>query len=29
LSLGQLYPESSPSGFNGGMYYVKARVTFD
>lgn len=25
---GQLYPEASPIGFNGGMYYVKARVTF-
>jgi len=24
-SLGQLYPEASPSGFNGGAYYVKAR----
>lgn len=27
-SLGQLYPESSPSGFNGGSYYLKARFTF-
>ena len=27
-SLGQLYPESSPSGFNGGSYYVKARYTW-
>lgn len=26
--LGQLYPESSPFGFNGGQYYVKARYTF-
>lgn len=26
--LGQLYPESSPIGFNGGAYYVKARYTF-
>jgi len=25
---GQLYPESSPMGFNGGQYYVKARYTF-
>lgn len=25
---GQLYPESSPAGFNGGSYYVKARYTF-
>lgn len=24
-SLGQLYPEASPSGFNGGSYYLKAR----
>lgn len=28
-SLGQLYPESSPSGFNGGSYYVKVRYMFD
>lgn len=27
-SLGQLYPESSPSGFNGGAYYLKARFRF-
>ncbi|MEM9842372.1 MAG: TonB-dependent receptor, partial [Pseudomonadota bacterium] len=27
-SLGQLYPESSPSGFNGGTYYVKARYVW-
>lgn len=27
-SLGQLYPESSPSGFNGGTYYFKARLAF-
>ncbi len=27
-SLGQLYPESSPSGFNGGSYYLKARFRF-
>jgi iron complex outermembrane receptor protein len=27
-SLGQLYPESSPSGFNGGSYYLKARYTW-
>ena len=26
---GQLYPEGSPSGFNGGAYYLKARYTFD
>jgi iron complex outermembrane receptor protein len=26
---GQLYPEASPIGFNGGSYYVKARFTFD
>ncbi len=26
--IGQLYPESSPFGFNGGQYYVKARYTF-
>jgi len=25
---GQLYPESSPMGFNGGAYYVKGRYTF-
>lgn len=25
---GQLYPEASPIGFNGGAYYVKARYTF-
>ncbi len=28
LGIGQLYPESSPAGFNGGQYYVKGRVTF-
>jgi len=28
LGIGQLYPEASPGGFNGGSYYVKARVTF-
>lgn len=27
-SLGQLYPESAPAGFNGGSYYVKARYTW-
>ena len=27
-SLGQLYPEASPTGFNGGTYYTKLRVTF-
>ena len=27
-SLGQLYPESSPTGFNGGQYYAKVRVNF-
>lgn len=27
--LGQLYPEASPMGFNGGTYYVKARYTFE
>lgn len=26
--LGQLYPEASPMGFNGGQYYVKGRYTF-
>ncbi len=25
---GQLYPEASPFGFNGGQYYVKGRLTF-
>ncbi len=25
---GQLYPESSPMGFNGGQYYIKGRYTF-
>lgn len=25
---GQLYPEASPFGFNGGQYYMKARYTF-
>ncbi|WOI54433.1 TonB-dependent receptor plug domain-containing protein [Parvularcula sp. LCG005] len=29
LSLGQLYPESAPMGFAGGMYYVKLRYVFD
>lgn len=28
-SLGQLYPESGPFGLNGGMYYLKARYTFE
>ena len=27
-SLGQLYPESAPGGFNGGSYYLKARYTW-
>ncbi|MEO1043530.1 MAG: TonB-dependent receptor [Pseudomonadota bacterium] len=27
-SLGQLYPENSPSGFNGGSYYFRARYTW-
>ncbi len=27
-SLGQLYPEASPMGFNGGAYYAKIRYTF-
>ncbi len=27
LGIGQLYPEASPFGFNGGSYYVKLRVT--
>ena len=27
-SLGQLYSEASPFGFNGGMYYVQARYTY-
>ncbi len=27
-SLGQLYPEASPMGFNGGTYYTKIRYTF-
>ena len=26
--LGQLYPEAGPFGFNGGQYYLKARVRF-
>jgi len=26
--LGQLYPEASPTGFNGGQYYAKVRVEF-
>ncbi len=25
---GQLYPESAPTGFNGGQYYGKVRITF-
>lgn len=28
LSLGQLYPEAAPTGFTGGEYYGKLRVTF-
>ena len=28
LALGQLYPEASPAGFNGGSYYTKLRLTF-
>lgn len=28
LSLGQLYPEAAPAGFNGGSYYIKARYTW-
>ena len=27
-SLGQLYSEASPFGFNGGMWYVQARYTY-
>ncbi|MEL7102867.1 MAG: hypothetical protein AAGL97_09965, partial [Pseudomonadota bacterium] len=27
-SLGQLYPEAAPAGFNGGSYYLKARYTW-
>lgn len=27
-SLGQLYPEAAPTGFNGGQYYAKVRVNF-
>jgi len=27
-SLGQLYPENSPFGFNGGQWYAKVRVNF-
>ena len=27
-SLGQLYPEASPTGFAGGVYYTKLRVNF-
>jgi iron complex outermembrane receptor protein len=26
--VGQLYPEDSPFGFNGGSWYVQARYTF-
>ena len=26
--LGQLYPESAPTGFNGGQYYAKVRINF-
>lgn len=25
---GQLYPEAAPTGFNGGQYYTKLRITF-
>ncbi len=28
LNIGQLYPESSPMGFNGGSYYAKLRITY-
>ena len=28
-SLGQLYPEAGPFGLNGGMWYLKARYSFD
>ena len=28
LALGQLYPEASPQGFNGGSYYAKLRYVF-
>lgn len=28
-SLGQLYPESGPFGLNGGMWYLKARYSFE
>lgn len=27
-SLGQLYPEDSPFGFNGGTWYLQGRITF-
>jgi iron complex outermembrane receptor protein len=27
-SLGQLYPEAAPTGFNGGQYYGKIRINF-
>ncbi|MCF6274434.1 MAG: TonB-dependent receptor [Robiginitomaculum sp.] len=27
LGIGQLYPEASPFGFNGGAYYLKLRIT--
>ena len=27
-SLGQLYPEAAPTGFNGGQYYAKVRINF-
>ena len=27
LGIGQLYPEATPFGFNGGAYYVKLRIT--
>ena len=26
--LGQIYSEASPFGFNGGQWYVRARMTF-
>ena len=26
--LGQLYPEDSPLGFNGGMWYLQGRYAF-
>jgi len=27
-SLGQLYPEDSPFGFNGGTWYLQGRMVF-